>query len=167
MASLEGQPVSDALIRRATRARIYFRLMDIMLVLSLMGFTEFLLDKVGGIILIPATSPIYPLVSTFFYTMNFFVPTFLILARFMRDEYAELLWRRTATALVYVSAIAPFGLLAIGWVSFLITGQRVSQGAVRFLAESMEFFDAVVVIWMVFMLLFVAIFQLLRWRDAR
>jgi hypothetical protein len=152
---------------RARRARIYFRLMDITLVLALIGFTEFLLDEVFGIILTPKSSPFYLPISIFFIFMNFIVPWFLILARFMRDEYAELLWRRTAAVAAYTLALAPVFVLLCFWAAYLLTGKKVSEGVFAPLVAPTEAFQVVWFCWLAFMLMFVAIFQLLRWRDAR
>jgi hypothetical protein len=162
MAPLEGKPMT-----RERRAKIYFRLMDIVLVLSAIGFAEFLLDKVGDIILIQKSSPIYAPVSIFFLTMNFVVPLFLILARFMRDEYAEQLWKRTAVVMSYLLATLPAAILAGAWLAYL------APATLRTLPQFMMLFDpaplyvVTTATWMIGMLLFVAVFQFLRWRDAR
>lgn len=152
---------------RARRARVYFRLMDIVLVLSLLGFAEFLLDKIGGIILIEKSNPIYPPVAFFFGFMNFIVPLFLILARFMRDEYAELLWRRTAVVVAYMLALAPWVIVASMWAYYFATGARMRESPFAPLVIPQEPVQVIWLCWLVFMLLFVAIFQFLRWRDGR
>lgn len=160
--------MTDAVLgSRARRARAYFRLMDIVLVLSLMGFIEFLLDNVFDVILIPKSSPIYLPVSIFFIFMNFIMPWFLILARFMRDEYAELLWRRTAAVAAYALALAPVFVLMGFWISYFLTGKRVSESVFAPLVEPTEAFQVIWFCWLGYMLLFVAIFQFLRWHDAR
>jgi hypothetical protein len=168
MAPLVGKLMTNAASgNRAKRARVYFRLMDIVLVLSLLGFAEFLLDKVGGIILLEKNNPFYSPVSLIFVIANFYFPMLLILCRFMRDEYAELLWQRTATVIVYFSAIAPFLLTAVAWASFFLLGAQTTRSLFQFLKGPVDPFDVVTVIWAMFMLLFVAIFQFLRWRDSR
>jgi hypothetical protein len=168
MASLEGRPMTNATSgNRAKRARVYFRLMDVTFFLAILGFSEFLLDKVFGIILIQTTSPLYPPVSTFMIFMNFLMPLFLVLARFMRDEYAELLWRRTAVVFAYAIAIIPFIIQIVGWLVYLTRGEEGVRRHLKILLVPTQPYFVIAVAWMAFMLLFVAIFRVLRWRDGR
>lgn len=150
---------------RAKRARIYFRLMDVVFILAVLGFSEFLLDKVGGIILMETSHPAHGYVSAFFIIMNFFLPMFLILARFMRDEYAEQVWRRTAVSLSYVVTLLPIAIFAGAWIDFLTTTTGQPRPLFALLENPIEPFKVVQVCWMAFMLLFVGVFQFLRWRD--
>lgn len=152
---------------RARRARIYFRLMDVVCILAVLGFSEFLLDKVGGIILLETSHPAHVYVSAFFITMNFFLPMFLILARFMRDEYADQLWRRTAVVLSYGVTLLPIVIFAGAWIDYLTTTTGQPRPVFALLEETTEPYNVIQACWMAFMLLFVGIFQLLRFTDSR
>ncbi len=147
------------------RYRLYFRLMDVTLVLSIIGFSEFLLDNVFGIILIPKDSPAYRPVSIIMVSANFFLPMFLIAARFMRDEFAEILWQRTATTLMYLLVLAPGIILVWSFVMRMAGGNDyISLFGYLYRQNAL---DAIVAGWIAVMLLFVAIFQLYRWRATR
>jgi hypothetical protein len=162
MASLEGKPMT-----REKRAKLYFRLMDITFVLALIGLSEVLLDEVFRMELIKPSDAMYWPIAVFFRTMNFLLPTFLLLARFMRDEYAELLWQRTTAILTYVVTAIP-AILAAGAMVLISIGVDKPVGIYAYLyATKQSLFNAIIISWMAYMLLFVAIFQFVRWRDSR
>ncbi|MCP5396839.1 MAG: hypothetical protein H6918_08920 [Sphingomonadaceae bacterium] len=160
---------------RQFRYRLYFWLMDISLVCGLIGFADFIRDDILGYAAFDPVSPIYIAVGVFCLFFSFPVATFLVLARFMRDEYAEQLWQRTIGKLGFISAVVPFSLYVLVWTFYFIASFRILPKAVHnSLVDLLEMgatewrFDEIInTAWMVFMLLFVAIFQFLRWRDSR
>jgi hypothetical protein len=164
MAPLEGQPMSTPAPKKKLRYRLYFWLMDICLILSVLGLTEFILDYGLGIILIATDSPIYPIISLFFISANFIVPLFLVVARFMRDEFAELLWKKTATTLLYGFVVVPGFVLTTTYVASLF-GSRIHVAILQALQEYTAI-QAIVVGWMAVMLAFVGLFQFYRWRAS-
>jgi hypothetical protein len=152
---------------REKRAKLYFRLMDVTLFLALVGFADWMLDLLFGIVLVPENSPYFVPMAVFFGIVNFLVPALLLIARFMRDEYAEQLWQRTVIILVYILATVP-ALMLIAVMVDRLTG--VTPGPSWFTAPffvEQPVFKTVMFGWMTCMLLFVGIFQFLRWRDAR
>jgi hypothetical protein len=160
------EPLEGQLMSREKRAKLYFRLMDVVFILALIGFSEFLIDKVFGVILIERSNPIHLPISIFFTTMNFLGPAFLLVARFMRDEYAEQLWQRTIALLAYAVAIAPILLIAGAWIAYALSPEK-PVGPYIYLYAKNETTTVISIAWGAYMLLFVAIFQFVRWRDAR
>jgi hypothetical protein len=154
-------------MNREKRARLYFRLMDITFVLAVVGFSVFVIEDIIGITLLERSHPVHFPLSIFFSFMNFLMPAFLLVARFMRDEYAELLWQRSIAMMAYVVAIIP-AFLMIGAIILEMSGAKKPVGFYAFLYYEKASIMAVIgVSWMAYMLLFVAIFQFVRWRDSR
>lgn len=150
---------------RARRARIYFRLMDICLMFAAVGLADHLFDNWLGYPEGVTQSPAYLVIGIIVLIFNFGVPPLLIMARFMRDEYAEHLWQRTVVALAYIAAVAPIVLVIAAWATYLATGGGPPVGPFAYLSEKVVAHDAMLLSWSAFMLLFVGIFQFLRWRD--
>lgn len=97
---------------------------------------------------------------------------FLIIARFMRDDYAETLWKRTVAILAYIVAITPVALVALAWIAELSlpegsTAFTLWHDFYRRLHEGGQGTKILTAVWHIYNLLFVVIFQLLRWKDSR
>jgi hypothetical protein len=167
MAPLEGKPMTEnQKVRKQLRFRIFFWLMDICLIFAGIGLADHLLKVVFGIEFDAKSQP-YFAIGVVVITFNFFVPIFLFVSGFMRDEYAELLFQRTISKLAFVVAIGPVVIIISGWVHFLITDTPTLDGPFNFLYSKGNRFELLARLWMSYMLLFVGIFQFLRWRDSR
>lgn len=100
----------------------------------------------------------------------FVVPMFLICAKFMRDEYAEGLWRRTSVVLAYATAGLPLIFLIIAWGWYFATGHTDAEKvhwSLQWMADEIKWGDATMIVWLGYMMVFVVIFQFLRWRDSQ
>ena len=147
--------------------RLYFRLMDLCLVASLLILVSF----------IPAASPAqgpggeypawYLAYSSILILVSFFLTPVLILARFMRDEYAEQLFRRATDVLVYLAVGAP---TLVFWAATIVFfTSRAEQAPYPFSLFMVEvtWWSAAGLLYKIFCIAFVVIFQFLRWRDSR
>lgn len=154
----------------ARRSRLYFRLMDICLFFLVVGLIDWIASHydvenapawylAGGLVMI---------------IFNSFVPLFLMVASFMRDDYAEGLVKRSLRVMAYGAALIPPFLLIGPWVLggiFVNTDLRAPD-------FYREFYNAFYLsemrpelvlrrVWFLYMLSFVGIFQFLRWKDSR
>lgn len=151
------------------RYRAYFWLMNASLVAIVYGAIEPGVSYFFGYDisdLLP--KPVQPVFFAFLAFFMLFVPAILICARFMRDEYCEELWKRTFVVLAYLTAIAPLLYLIAYWSLFYALGQP--KPLPPFLAwpfEKVNMGPAVYFAWIGYMMVFVVIFQFLRWRDSR
>ena len=153
--------------REKAMYRLYYRLMDICLVgfalaVVLNTIDFFLPDDLDGW---ANVARFLLRVSTG--VLSYFLGAFLMLAWFMRDEYAELLWQRTAKVMVYFVTIAPFVLFTAGWLTHaavdLMGGDPEPFG---FLKASASAAAIIFLGFGVFVFAFVSVFQFLRWRDS-
>ena len=148
--------------------KLYYRLMDLALLAGILGFLDFLGAHLFNLsftqILKPETT-LSMVIVIGIGLLNFVLPVFLIVAYFLRDEYAELLWQRTATVMMYAFATTPGAIMMWAASHKVLTGQT-SPLLKKYIFDRPTP-DLVMTWWMVSALAFVAIFQLLRWRDAR
>jgi small-conductance mechanosensitive channel len=156
---------------RQFRYRAYFWLMNASSAAILYSFIELALARLTGF---DPEDHVPQLVIGIFYGLAaifmFFVPMFLICARFMRDEYAEQLWRRTAVVLAYATAAIPLVCFILAWGWYFATGHTDAKQVhwtLRWLADDIKWGDALMIVWLGYMMVFVMLFQILRWRDSR
>ena len=153
--------------RRQRLHRLYFRLMDIALVASLLVLLEAVLpidvpvDEDGNVEL---WAGVLGYVLVFF---SFLLTPVLVLARFMRDEYAERLFRRTTDILVYIAVTVPFVIFLAATIVFLVTRAPEAPYPFSLFMGEISIWSAMAQPYRYFCLLFVFIFQFLRWRDSR
>ncbi len=150
------------------RYKLYYRLMDLALFTGILGFVDFLGAHLFNLSFTQIFRPdtIFGMVIAIIIgLLNFVLPIFLVLARFMRDEYAEILWQRTASLMMYVVTIAPGIIMVWGSLHKAMTGQ--SSPFLKEYVFDQPARELITTWWMVSALAFVAIFQLLRWRDSR
>lgn len=157
------------------RFRLYYRLMD--LVLLIYAFAILFTIVGEAIALEPEELPavVFYGVPLLLWPVFYVVVPVLIVARSLRDEYADLLWKRTIAQLMMLTAVIPPLLFASIWfISIVILGGDVANWdgyrpdwlldpimkEVYRLGTIMEF-------WQVFTLGFVFLFQFNRWRDSR
>jgi len=150
------------------RYRAYFRLMDASAVALVIGVADFLGERLLGTgfeDLVP--HPWILVIGLPVLFLNFIVPTFLVIARFMRDDYAEGLWRRAMLVVGHGVALGPIALLATGWIAYLAIGGPTAPLWLRFLIDPQAPLKVLLYLWEAHMILFVCAFQFLRWRDSR
>ena len=152
------------------RFRLYYRLMDVCLVFAVIGAIDWFISPYDR----PEDAPVWFIIlAVFTLTFNFAVPFFLIVARFMRDDYAEALWRRSLVILGYGVTVLPVVIFIAGWAPFFLlvddpTTPLEAPDYIRwFVVDEQTAFEFMVRLWLIFLLSFVAIFQFLRWRDSR
>lgn len=153
--------------QKKQRYRLYFPLMDMCMVFAIIGFGAFLADTVAGIEFEPNETWWGTGLGVLVVFFNALLTPFLIVARFLRDEYAEQLWRRTAIVLVYFFAVTPLILLIVAWITYLTVNSEEPVGPIKILFEEVTWAKAMHYTWLIFGVLFVAIFELLRFLDSR
>ena len=149
------------------RYRAYFWLMNVSTVATAIGVVNTLASAfydMGVPDLLPSSWVL--VIGIPMAILNLFVPTFLVVARFMRDDYAEGLWRRAMLVVGHGVALGPIVLLAIAWMVFFAVGPETPPW-LRFLIEPYDPLGVLLYMWEVHLALFVFAFQFLRWRDAR
>jgi uncharacterized membrane protein YhaH (DUF805 family) len=154
---------------RQFRYRAYFWLMNASLAAVIYSFLELAADRLTGF---DPQDYMPQALAIIFYVpllvLIFLVPMFLICARFMRDEYAEQVWRRTAVVLAYATAIFPLVFLVSEWCLYFALGQPAKAPSVlRWSKSEVEWGNAILYVWLGYMNVFVMIFQFLRWKDTR
>lgn len=149
------------------RFRLYFRLMDLCLLSSILILVS-LLPIFDNVVSPDGTVPfwyrIYGSVLLFF---AFFVTPALILARFMRDEYAEQLFRRTTDVVVYSAVAMPLIVFWVATVVYLVTGAEEAPYPFSLFMVEVTWWSAIADLFKYFCLLFVFVFQFIRWKDSR
>ena len=160
------------------RFRLYYRLMDVCLAFAVLTAVDWILSPYNS----PKDAPVwYIILGVVALTFTFAVPFFLIVARFMRDDYAETLWRRSLVVMAYGAAIVPVVILVAAWAVYYIVLLGTDPTAPLDASQSVTaphyidgfFFDeepkvrTMIALWQTFVLSFVTIFQFLRWRDSR
>lgn len=156
--------------RGALRYRLYFWLMDICLFFAAVGLIDWWFD-----IYEDGEWPLwYSIVGLVVIVFNGFVPLLLMVASFMRDDYAEGLWKRSLVVMAYGAAVVPPILILGPWMLYFILGGDGSLRPEWYLAyeeaiyhTKVEPYTVIGKVWLTFMLLFVGVFQFLRWRDSR
>lgn len=152
---------------RELRYRAYFRLMDASTLAIGIGAADYFADalfEAGLEAFVPA--PWIYVIGLPVLFFNFLVPMVLVVARFMRDDYAEGLWRRAMLVVGYGVAVGPIALLAISWLLYLAVGP-VTPEWLRPVIDEQQPVSVLLVLWQAHLMLFVCAFQFLRWRDAR
>jgi hypothetical protein len=169
--------MTDVPIKRdPVRFRLYYRLMDVSLFFALPTILTLISSPDGP----PKdASPAFILLLQVIIIFSLFGSMFLLLARFMRDEYAEGLWRRSLVVMGYLGAVVP-PVVGIGqWIIYLIALRLIDPAAPLdgsvyldapeyidwFFKPEVSPFYMIMQMWAIFMLSYVVIFQFLRWRD--
>ena len=150
------------------RYRAYFWLMNAAFVASVISWLAVFTYMATGVEAFGLPEVPKAIIGLFLIVFAVYAPTILLLARFMRDEYAEEIWRRTVTPLAYAAALVPLAYVLTAWASFYALGQP--EDPPPYLAWASEEVTVGSAIWLcltVYMQLFVFIFQFIRWRDLR
>jgi hypothetical protein len=167
MAPLESQPMSTPAPKKKLRYRLYFWLMDLSLFFAVIGLVDWLLGRIWTMTLLPKDSIPYFIVFILVGIFNVVVPGLLLVGRFMRDEYAEFLWQRAVRVLAYTTSLIPFCLFILTWIAQLSGYDAANHAQFGILFRQVPIIWALLVAWFAYQLLFVLIFQIVRWRDGR
>ncbi|RJY08512.1 hypothetical protein D6201_03290 [Aurantiacibacter aquimixticola] len=111
-----------------------------------------------------------PLVIAFAIILNVFavlVGPFLIVARLMRDEYAEQLWHKTASTMIPVLVIVPIATFIFVSLAYAIIGGDEPPAWLAWLFEETPIYTAIRLSGSYLIATFLVIFQFLRWKDSR
>ncbi|MDC8753255.1 hypothetical protein OIK40_01210 [Erythrobacter sp. sf7] len=155
--------------RKALRYRAYFWLMDASLVAVAYAAIEpiisYFFDYDISTVLPEPVRAVFLAFVTFFILV---VPVILICAKFMRDEYCEQLWKRSFVVMAYLTALAPLIYMVVYWSLFYALGQpKPLPPILAWPFREVTMGPAIYIAWIGYMMVFVALFQFLRWRDAR
>lgn len=149
------------------RYRLYFWLMDAALIASLIAWANALVSIVFGVEGFGLPPSIQALLGVPLWPLVTIAPIFLFLAKFMRDEYSEGLWKSSLIVLAYAAAIIPLGFFLISWASFFALGQPDAPPVfLQWASVPTNWGYAIWAAWTFYMQLFVLIFEILRWRNS-
>lgn len=162
-ASLQKEPM---------RYRLYYWLMNAALVYEI--FAHALITGYG---LVPGDLDplIEGLIRTVLVIFQLMIVPLLIIIPWWRDEYADLLWKRTMVQLAFLMTVVPPALLAVITVisEIFIQGNLSNWGGNRPdwlldpLLKETWVLNTAFSIWVMFTSAFVVLFQWNRWRDSR
>ena len=155
----------------ALKYRAYFWLMDVTTVAVVAGLATLIFPLPGDY---DGYTPIW--VQAIMYLLAFMVgilPPFLIAASFMRDDYAEGIWRRAMMILGVSAAVVP---IVLNTVYRVVGALYTPDGGIihrahyhfyYFIEQDLNARSGMIGAWLVFVCSFVFIFQFLRWKDSR
>lgn len=167
---------NSSLGKEPLRFRLYYRLMDVSLVTILLAILLGVSIRAAGID--PESLPIIIAVGVplIIYLVNYVIIPVLILVSKLRDEYADLLWKRTVAQLTVLTVLIPPIVSALIWFLYLVIldgnpeanwgGNRPDWLLDPIYAEEVRLYT-VLEIWGYYTLGFVILFQFNRWRDSR
>lgn len=154
------------------RYRLFYGLMNAALVYMIFAHA---LITVFGVMPTDLHSAISVVIRGVLVLFQLVIVPLLIILPWWRDEYADLLWKRTMVQLAFLMTIVPPLLMfAVQFIStVLIQGDLDNWGGNRpdwlldpLLGETWTL-KAAWDIWLIFTGAFVALFQFNRWRDSR
>ena len=152
------------------RFRLYYWLMNLCVFFVPVASFAFIIAPYE-----PEAAPAWYLIIVYVAVVfNSVVPLFLMLASFMRDDYTESLWRRSLVVLAYCAAVIPPILFFTPWIIFHAVSGDASLRPDFYAAFEDVFYNAKLApvevlanAWIAFLMIFVVIFQFLRWRDSK
>ncbi|GMN01522.1 hypothetical protein [Erythrobacter sp. MTPC3] len=154
------------------RFRLYYRLMDAALIYQVFAHSLITIIGFSPTDLHPVLSGVIRAILILFQLV---IVPLLIIVPTWRDEYADLLWKRTMVQLAFLmTIIPPFLLLSINFISTVfIQGDLDNWGGNRPdwlldpLLKEAWVLQTTLYVWLVFTSAFVLLFQFNRWRDSR
>lgn len=155
------------------RYRAYIWLMNLALIVTFAWMLEVVVRKTWGIAGLGLTGTADAIAFLVVQICSFVLPFFLMLFRFMRDDYTEMLWKRSVVVLAYMVAIFPIFSALVAWGMELgLPKDGNAYAAWRTMYEPFKSASApadyvVSMAWKYYMAAFVIVFQFLRWRDSR
>lgn len=159
--------MTETTAKRDFKYRLYFWLMDFSFLSALVIISNIALDQGFGIDTLPADKPWAPFIAYPMIIGLSLVPLFLLVARFMRDEYAERLWRRTGKIVIVLVAFGPYVYMISNWVAYWILRSDKAPFPFNIVVPETHLHIVMAYVSVGVMILFVCVFQLLRWLDAR
>lgn len=147
---------------RLDRYRLYFLLMDVSTVLVGVSIVQAILNPSALTQPTGEPGPIDLVIAA----IIILLPTSLIFASCMRDEFAEILWQKAAASTVKGLVILPFVAL---FIAGIVAGIRETGGAPR-APMPLDAISGTTLFgwaWMLMLSLFVLSFQWHRWRGSR
>ncbi len=162
-------------MQKFDRYRLYYILMNVSLAAIISGIGSELLYNIG--IEHHLDGPIGALAFFLVGLFSVLLPIFLIVARFMRDQYAEEIWKKTAKHFMYVIALIPLFIQIQGWILFGWI-KRLDNSTYQYFYHhpiflpiqwilSTDSFELFMRVWVYSICFFVILFQWHRWRDSR
>jgi len=149
------------------RYRLYYRLMDICLIATVFFIIEIINQELGGAPDLGLPGPFAMAFTAWLIVFVFIGPFFLLIAKFMRDDYAEQLWKRTVVVLAYGMGLLPVALfIGFNTAMFVFGDTGAEETYHSLLVVEWQVSATIYVACLIYMLLFVFIFQFLRWRDS-
>ena len=155
---------------RLGRYQLFFRLMDAAMLCQLIVIAAALFKQVTGRSAVDGVLG-WPFLVIFIVAV--ILPTLLIFQRWMRDDFSELLWQRTAGTVLKALVILPFPILITVTVAITLGDPiTLAVDGDRGLTPQVEgmmvgFVRSVAALWLVAPILFVFAFQWHRWRAFR
>jgi len=149
------------------RHRLYFWLMDASLVGIVIFIASVIFESATGKEAFGLAAPMSGIVGLLLLVLILVIPLLLIVLKPLRDEYADMLWRRTVGPLVVLMAMTPLLYFASIWLFYAISTDPTTLSGLDWLYEEQSGFESVSAAWAIFNMVFVVIFQFLRWRDSR
>jgi hypothetical protein len=150
------------------RYRVFYRLIDICFGLQIFFLADEIREAFGGK---PLQLGLMDLPIGMLAVLCVLIPAFLVFAKFMRDEFAETLWKKTSETVVRALILLPVPLLFLLGAADGIKGSFMIQIISK--AQSLQdaglngIIMAVVLIWFITPIIFTFAFQWHRWRSGK
>ena len=158
---------------------LYFRLIDIAFIVHTINLLSVIATKMGAMNLGKDGYIYYSYVSWVAGMLSLFLIIFLVLARFMRDEYTEQIWQRSAGSFVRALTVLPLLFYILSYV-FLpqiteyLGGNAIPQsGAPQNTGQTAQYSFFLMAAWVSLFFatyvpyLFICLFQWHRWKASR
>lgn len=162
MTEISSTPISTKL-----RYRMYFWLMDASFAVIVFALAGEVLDALTGVYAFGLPEVLAIAFQVIGIPLGLLLPTFLISIPAWRDEYADLLWKKTVGVIVIVFAVVPMAVFICVWIVFFIVGGDEPPEWLGPLFAEKSLIGVILRIWYVFTASFVVIFQIVRWSDSR
>jgi hypothetical protein len=159
-------------MRRINRHDLYHQLINYSFAGQLLSIAVAVSTAVGGRHVVPDVLQIpYSIIGV----SSFVIPIFLIFQRWMRDDFSEALWQRTAGTVLRLLVILPIPIAVAAAVLLSGENTQVIERAARMQngldprvnAHMQGIIRAGVYLWFATPMLFTFVFQWHRWRAGR
>lgn len=150
------------------RYRLYYRLMDLCLITIIIWILEIISLSIWGEASFGLTGAFDAVFTLLLVAFGMVCPFVLLMAKFMRDEYAQQLWERAVIVLAYGVGLLPLIFLVIFNIADTVFGQAGAEELYPAWAlVEWRIVNTFYVLCLIYMLLFVSVFQFLRWGESR
>lgn len=154
---------------RPNRFALYYRLIDASFACHLILLAAAFFKAITGTSAVDGVLR-YPFAAVFLFAI--IVPPVLIFQRWMRDDFSEMLWQKTAGTVLKALVLLPFPVM-IAVIMAFVSGNATANptNSSNLSAEAgaalSGFSFTMIVVWFVGPLLFTLAFQWHRWRASR